>query len=995
MKNHLFIGLGGQGGKSLAELRKVIEQREADAQFLRQQDIRWDFLYVDSSLDVKNTRANWTHFGKNLALDPADFVHLKDGGQDPSAAVMKLRPDVAPWIGDPAIVDGFLRGAGQIEGANQRRRFGRLLFANHADKVRSAIVDGKVERLTQARSNQCCFHIFASLAGGTGSGSIIDLITLLRTRYPESALDHGFPIILYLYVTSDEVATAEVGYFHQNQFAALRDLNALACGRLQPHLLGMRDGGRLFSHNEPINEIVLSSSLNDQNQKLSIQRQHRILSESAFERIFCYCSGNLNEDQQRSLTGQDILANFRGEPINRPQRSYRFSTIGMRRWEVPTEEVQELLANELYVSAFRQMLYENWQDGYGYQESGPISASGAGILDSLRRNLSACLVGTSEVPALEKALNDDFSLTFRGIVQDIKKTDLDEVESKLQDRYNNNLKTEGVGSLFGGFAQQRPSRMATLRAQIHSVLSAAWLNAKSPLGLSHVRDILLSFQDEVRKMLEADSAGPKGGNERLKSRMAARKAEWTKITILSAFLKRKELAEAHRNDVQSLRLSDLHERAAIEDRAFLTSLIGELATLDQHYYDATGKLKAFEQKAMERRDVLFDGLRGLQSTDTANKYELDLPALEEFSRLVRTNSTHMRNTAEMMRRVIAEVMANETLANIKDLAGAREEALWEKLDSLCYSRVKAIHDDLEAKHLTPPILGSSLLTRLQAKYDKNEAEFSIELRNFIDLATSCTRIDRNQMQPAVLEGGGHGIPRMPRRMLVLGLPKNHAFSEKLNRIFDRLMHAGEALIRGTYYHEDPTQIRLLVVDSWMAARFAFVVSALEKMYLHAVSQNSAGDIAYFTNIDPTGQQNRRPPILLPSPEQGDSLLRAELWLGCRLYNDPSRAAAGSELLIQTNESGVFLVLETAEGAKPERLGADETQTIAGADVRLMSKVHDAVTGAVSRLDQSGIESLRQKVNDEDQRIRSQGGPLSEPYLAWIKKRDEIHNLLSQ
>ena len=35
MKNHLFIGLGGQGGKSIAELRKVFEQREEDARQLK------------------------------------------------------------------------------------------------------------------------------------------------------------------------------------------------------------------------------------------------------------------------------------------------------------------------------------------------------------------------------------------------------------------------------------------------------------------------------------------------------------------------------------------------------------------------------------------------------------------------------------------------------------------------------------------------------------------------------------------------------------------------------------------------------------------------------------------------------------------------------------------------------------------------------------------------------------------------------------------------
>ncbi|RYD59598.1 MAG: hypothetical protein EOP83_20580, partial [Verrucomicrobiaceae bacterium] len=66
MRNHLFIGLGGQGGKSIAELRKVFAQRESDAKSLAERGVKWDFLYIDSSRDVSNNRTNWTHFGKSL-----------------------------------------------------------------------------------------------------------------------------------------------------------------------------------------------------------------------------------------------------------------------------------------------------------------------------------------------------------------------------------------------------------------------------------------------------------------------------------------------------------------------------------------------------------------------------------------------------------------------------------------------------------------------------------------------------------------------------------------------------------------------------------------------------------------------------------------------------------------------------------------------------------------------------------------------------------------
>lgn len=994
MKNHLFIGLGGQGGKSLAELRKVIEQRQTDAEYLRKNDIRWDHLYIDSSLDVTNTRANWTHFGKSLALDPADFVYLKENGQNPSAAQMRQRPDVAPWLGDPAIVDGFLQGAAQIQGANQRRRFGRLLFANHADKIRTAIIDEKVEKLTQARLHQCCFHIFASLAGGTGSGSIVDLVTMLRSRYPDSSTDRGFPIFLYLYVTSEDVGAANVGFFHENQYSALRDLNALACGRLQINLLGSRNDHTVFSHQDTFNGIVLSSSLNDRNQKLSLKRQHQILAESAFERIYCYCSGNLNEDQQKALTGEDILVNFSGEPRFRPQRSYRFGTMGMRRWEIPTEQVQQLLANELYVSSFRQMLYENWQDNSGYLGYGSSTTTGAFefVLRELRNLVENTLTISSEMPQLAKDLEKDFTDTFIGLAKDgFKGLLLSDIEATLNERYQRNLRAKGVDALFNDLALLRQSRLETLRQKVHDLLKAAWLNPSAPLGIGYVQQLLTAFQEELRQRLQSDPKSNSSVSDRIKSRISARHKEWDKITFVSAF-KRKPLVEAHVADLKSMLTADLKQRAAKEDEAFLNLLVGETSSLAQRYHGAGEKLKKYEQLAQEQSEVFANELRNLNGDDSANKYELDLKALDAFRMSVRVNKTHMRNTAEMLRREIETMISAGTLADLKELQGAREEMLWEKLDALCYDRVRAIHDDLLGKGATEPILGSSLLSRLESKQTADPEAFLNELSHFISLAASSTRISRGEMQPSTLSGVKQ--PPMPQRMLVFGLPRNHAFSDKLIELSSRLQPPDVGLKRGTYFHDDPTQLRLLVVDSWMAARFALVVAELEGIYTRALNQDPSGEVAYFTNIDGEGEKNKRPAMLLPTPAQSQKLLIAQLRLGRMLHNESIAGGPSNELLIQSNESGLYLVQETPEGAKTTPLGASEEQVLKTADIRLMTMINDTITNALSKLDSKAVEELKSRVDDMEGSIRQKGGTLSEEYIAWTPVREEIHRILA-
>ncbi|HYN78364.1 MAG TPA: hypothetical protein VES73_11290 [Lamprocystis sp. (in: g-proteobacteria)] len=95
MQNHLFIGLGGQGGRTLGELLKVRSQRAKDSAALQQQGVRTEFLAIDSSDDVRNDRRAWTVFGTDLALDPSDWLILKRPGAG-TIGNLALRSDIEP-----------------------------------------------------------------------------------------------------------------------------------------------------------------------------------------------------------------------------------------------------------------------------------------------------------------------------------------------------------------------------------------------------------------------------------------------------------------------------------------------------------------------------------------------------------------------------------------------------------------------------------------------------------------------------------------------------------------------------------------------------------------------------------------------------------------------------------------------------------------------------------------------------------------------------------
>ncbi|RYD47046.1 MAG: hypothetical protein EOP85_06225, partial [Verrucomicrobiaceae bacterium] len=508
MKNHLFIGLGGQGGKTIAELQKVIFSRNQDAEHLKNLGQNWDFLYIDSSRDVTEERRNWVHFGKNLSLKPSSFLYLKDGGESIDARSLSLQPDVAPWIGDVDKLQGFLEGSQGIQGANQRRRLGRLLYARNSERIKKAVCEDKIGPLLSA-GNECVIHVFASLAGGTGSGCVVDLVSMIRTEFPNASATGGFPIFLYLFVTNRKFEEAQVGFFHENQAAAIRDLNALACGKFKPTLFGTGRNGSVFAGSEPFSQVMLSSHLTSRNQQLSLSQQHQIVAEAAFERIYSYASGNLDTTLQKSLTGEDLLATFAGEPIRNQLRSFRFGSVGMRRWEIPIDEVRELLARSLQVSCLNLLLYQNWSSSMGATEA-KLQTGIPGFAET--ENLIMALISResaakAHVDQLGDKLNADLARFHTGKTKEgFKDLDLAGYEAELRQRYETHLDGRGVEEVFRTITAERHQRVERIKSGIHEIIQQAWTRSTNRLGLSYISDILLRVQEHVRKNAEGLNA---------------------------------------------------------------------------------------------------------------------------------------------------------------------------------------------------------------------------------------------------------------------------------------------------------------------------------------------------------------------------------------------------------------------------------------------------------------------------------------------------------
>jgi hypothetical protein len=976
MKNHLFIGLGGQGGRSLAELRKVIEHREKDVLELQQkQGVKWNFLSIDSSSDVWDATKDWKNFGKDVSLLSNQKLPLARLNQ---AGGLSIRPDVAPWIGDQNVIDSYLGGMGAIPGANQRRRFGRLLFANNADQVRQAI-RSQVAGLTQAASNQCWFHIFASLAGGTGSGSIVDIVTLIRSQYPNSDPKEGFPIFLHLYVTHDDGA-ANVGYFYQNQYATLRDINALLCGKLKPNLLGAQEAGTAFSGTDPVNGIALFSSLNDRNVNLPLETQIRIAAESCFERIFAMATGQLKPNTQKALTNEDLVTTFPGEPTKNIERSYRFGSLGMRRWEVPSAKLEEFVALDLVASAISQMLYNHWQEGQGFTDVLTVPAEGksAALCDGLLKQLAERLLSSSR-----ETLNDQLEQGIGELLQGFLRLPADErnleaLEAQFRTYYSTNFLSGGATQYLQGVATRRNGLVAELIVQIDDFLTRAWKDSASPIGLTQISTVIESFSAVLRERITASS----GFDEQLKTlnaKRSARKAEWLKLTPLSRlFGKDSALVTKHvenlQNEYAAKFISSCHE----QDIELQRAVLAKINELSLHYRVAVELLNEFKAEAEKERDEIFSELQRMQNSDGANLYVFELPALDKFRNHLRQHQGHQEHSSLDLRgKVVPEGfrLSRFHFANTNGTLSQIREVIDNDFHQAAAGQVRSVHQQSVAAGVIAPVLNASLLDRLQSHFSRNPGLLATEAKAFIDQAASSLHLDMGQIQPAVLIGGGVGVSQMPKRVMVLGIP-SHPFSGQIKTAFEQAISAKDLhYVTDIYEHNDVTQLRLLVMDYWMAARFSTTVVALAASYRVTATQNAQNNLLYFCNIDTSGQKGLRPDLLLPPSGIMKLRLEAALWLGQKL----------SPQSIIVDQNGVFL----QEGSNPERVGSTVDDVMSVAAIPLMYRVDTLLKDSIGRLSEGEKAAVLSELKAEDQRRRHSGVLTSPEFQKWIALYEQI------
>jgi len=356
--NHLIIGLGGTGGKVIRELRKTIE-RNKDGQGNNTSDAQFEYLYVDTSTDEIDKTDEWKVLGKEIDLARSQYLINTASGVRPVLNDPDSFPGLKDWI-EPREVFDFVNAT--TAGAAQRRKLGRVVFAQNASRFVKAFEDRlQVLESTTGGKIGATIHILCGLAGGTGSGSVVDAVAQIRHKQPD---DSKYRILIYALLPEKNSRrvkdVAGFSNYYANGYAALAELNALAVGKYKPtHLL---DGTRL-EHSIYFNGCYLINNINEHNIPFEVESEiPRIISEFIFQKT----TNSEWEGLGRAEKGENDIKNFESEDDIGKARAKLFLSFGIKRVVVPEQEIKEYLAYGFAEQVTRQLMFNNFRQGEGY-----------------------------------------------------------------------------------------------------------------------------------------------------------------------------------------------------------------------------------------------------------------------------------------------------------------------------------------------------------------------------------------------------------------------------------------------------------------------------------------------------------------------------------------------------------------------------------------------------------------------------------------------------
>lgn len=881
MANHLIIGLGGTGGKVLRELRKRIYEE------FRCNDpgngVFVDYIYVDSSPSDLDDRSGWNVLGKSVHLGAAQKVNI-NGISTSVLNSISMYPGLKGFMNhnDIQLMQqemGSLITAG-IGG--QRRRLGRILIANNiGDKNNPGnfeqAVRGAVGRLQNASGNQdVTFHICAGLAGGTGSGSIIDAVAQIRTWFPYQQDTHAFKMRLFIYTPERALVSVkhDAGFYQANGYAALMELNALSIGKYHPTdvrgetdvLTG--DIRRLLENQEAFEAAYLYTNINEQGKVLDLGHG---LPAAVADFIFqtTVASGMSNKNDQGEPTGQlsrlvgcendgaDAEKNQAGEKAH----SRKFLSFGITRVEFPETEIREYMTYNYALQTVRQMTYNMWQDGIGFGERS-MDEVGIGLADEIKnkKNRESLMLSNNyltlskpvvESPATKKwrPFEETWENRTQADAGDVmatldSKLWLSDFSSRCEDYFSNQFRQHGVVSFYKIQQQERKGYAQIIRRHIEGKLFDEWLSgsekSKSILEIEKYTHLLI---DDCSSRMDTFDVQKSKIEEEMNDYMAVINEInrlWPSYTSpLQKIINKHVKAFAEYKTAKCNYYSSATRAIAYGyAKEFLQDIIVELERMLQGIQAFRDELNAINEKALSEASTkcMSDDV---QSDTDIKKY--DPEAVHNICHIYVSNQQRMTSTAAAIRsRMVANLGEDgeRTFANLFDKTDY-ETAVNIVLEECQATAVRDMKDTAKNDPLNK-MVNVNIMEKLKAELNTDE-----KIEQFVKLVVQTSK-SYVQFDPSERNKVIPGNTGAMMQMIQVALPKS---DERTNDFRKRLIESFVKEAPGFDPKQDiaenykDNQIVVISANSGFPLRFLSNVKVAKEKYETLISrQNSKSSL---------------------------------------------------------------------------------------------------------------------------------------------------------
>jgi hypothetical protein len=874
LTNHMIIGLGGTGGHAIRAFRKEIvhhcDSKEPP------EGVNVGYLYVDSdNSEMDRSDPRFRVLGQNVQL--AEGSRLDIEGQDVGRRIGHLEDfaNLRGWAGDKRQWEGMVAGHTKVLGG-QRRRLGRLLFAcKAAEFVAQVTLNVKQLQEKGDRDARVAFHIIAGLAGGTGSGAVVDAVALLRHKYD---VPDSFPITVYA-VLPEKDTVWDTGYYHANGYAALVELNALGVQQYHPHNLA-GDGKPIQNLEQPVfNTCYLFERINEAHRILNINEEpdsevSKVLASFLYTKIVTARDRNWVQlrrfEKAENVDATAECANVRNE--NRPERCRTFGAFGIKSLRVPATEIQERLQYSFTLSAIRQLQFNRWVDNVGYLDEPDMASPGENFGDPHSDLLDRWRLSIRRLTLAEPILKDeeerkwkdyqkewgDLSTRYLQAVQQNYSPPewLPQIQKLFHDRFESQFRSMGVKTFYSTKERDRKAHVREIVSRVQSTLLDEILQGRTSFyeANERLKELVGHLEGRLRAIDEARVKADET-EKSMHGRAKENYHRWGRMGLLErAIGGRSKLLTSHSATLADRYKYATHKTALEFAGGLLAAVIAEIQTLQS---EVSRCFTLLAEKADESRDQILVRCSEQDVVDLQKPivkfYDRDaiLSVTTEFERDEEVQQEQTKRARDQLSEFLSESRSFRELSELISEVPT-------KLEKQALRSVRAAHERFKLDNRGQDILHGNVFQELQQRFGNDDEKLQSFVSQFVreaSLYVNGFNDDEVKRDP----------PKDAQQKMVRGLtvflPTSEEYSDyraRVKRCFER-ESAIEVCIEDS---DDSGELTVVSLANMILARYLKTTKLLRSKYDARNAQDSRMRFAVHSE----GDGNQFPSLFLPTRE---------------------------------------------------------------------------------------------------------------------------------